>query len=163
GTLAQVDEGLYAAQNRYFRSLLIYWTPKGADWRLPVFPGGYLIGGVLLLNLIAAHIKRFSFSRKKIGIFLTHVGLIVLLLGGLLTDLLQVETHMRLSEGQSRNYSESGMHCELAVIDKTASEVDQVVAIPEGILAKRGEIQHANLPFRIRVKEYAANSVPVPR
>src|SRR6188474_3132524 len=50
GTLAQVDEGLYAAQNRYFRSLLVYWSPKGADWRIPVLPGGYLLGGILLIN-----------------------------------------------------------------------------------------------------------------
>jgi hypothetical protein len=163
GTLAQVDEGLYAAQNRYFRSLFIYWTPKGVDWRVPVFPGGYLIGGMLLLNLVAAHIKRFSFSRKKVGIFLTHVGLVILLLGGLLTDVFQVETHMRLSEGQSKNYSESGMQCELAIIDKSASDSDEVVAVPETILAKRGGIRHSRLPFTLRVREYAANSSPLPR
>src|SRR3989442_8992813 len=46
GTIAQVDEGLYNAQNRFFRSLLIWWSPKGADWRMPIFPGGYLIGAV---------------------------------------------------------------------------------------------------------------------
>src|SRR2546423_13999814 len=51
GTLAQVDEGLYDAQNRYFRSLLIWWGPHGASWHIPVFPGGYLIGGGLLVNL----------------------------------------------------------------------------------------------------------------
>src|ERR1039458_5828048 len=45
GTLAQVDLGLYKAQNEFFRSFIIYWGPKGASWRMPVFPGGYLIGG----------------------------------------------------------------------------------------------------------------------
>jgi hypothetical protein len=54
GTLAQVDLGLYKAQNEYFRSFFIYLGPKGASWRFPVFPGGYLIGGVLLINLLAA-------------------------------------------------------------------------------------------------------------
>src|SRR6266550_870729 len=42
GTLAQREEGLYAAQNRYFRSLLIWWTPAGGHWKVPVFPGGNL-------------------------------------------------------------------------------------------------------------------------
>src|SRR5437773_10505172 len=30
GTLAQVEVGLYKAQNEFFRSFLIYWAPKGA-------------------------------------------------------------------------------------------------------------------------------------
>src|ERR1035438_7801825 len=63
GTLAQVDLGLYKAQNEFFRSFIIYWGPKGASWRMPVFPGGYLIGGVLLLNLIAAQLRRFTFTQ----------------------------------------------------------------------------------------------------
>src|SRR2546421_9776652 len=67
GTLAQVDLGLYKAQNEFFRSFFIYWGPKGTSWRIPVFPGGYLIGTVLLINLLAAHLKRFTLSRKKIG------------------------------------------------------------------------------------------------
>ena len=85
GTLAQVDLGLYKAQNEYFRSFFIYWGPKGVDWKVPVFPGGYLIGSVLLINLVSAHFSRFVWTRKKIGIWLVHVGLILLLLGQLLT------------------------------------------------------------------------------
>ena len=81
GTFAQVNEGLYAAQNRYFRSFFVWWGPNAAAWRIPVFPGGYLIGGVLLINLIAAHARRFKFSRKKIGIFIIHFGLVLMLLG----------------------------------------------------------------------------------
>ena len=52
GTLAQVDLGLYKAQNEFFRSFFVYWGPKGASWRIPVFPGGYLIGGVLLISFV---------------------------------------------------------------------------------------------------------------
>ena len=54
---------------------------------VPVFPGGYTIGGLLLLNLVAAHVYRFKFEWKKSGILLTHLGLIVLLVGELLTGL----------------------------------------------------------------------------
>ena len=31
GTIAQVELGLYKAQNEYFRSFFIYWGPKAAD------------------------------------------------------------------------------------------------------------------------------------
>src|SRR5271155_6116478 len=67
GTLAQVDEGLYNAQARYFRQWLIF----GLDLfgrKIPlILPGGYLIGTMLLINLIAAHVYRFQLSVKKIG------------------------------------------------------------------------------------------------
>ena len=48
GTLAQVDEGLYAAQNRYFRSFLIYWTPGGATWGISTRYGSPVYGWVPL-------------------------------------------------------------------------------------------------------------------
>ena len=51
GTLAQVDLGLYKAQNEFFRSFLVFWGPKSATWKVPVLPGGYLVGGVLLTLL----------------------------------------------------------------------------------------------------------------
>src|SRR5438105_7764603 len=81
GTLAQVDEGLYQAQTRYFKSFLIYWSPAGSSFSFPVFPGGYLLGTLLLANLLSAHISRFKLTRKKIGIFAIHSGIILLLMG----------------------------------------------------------------------------------
>lgn len=158
GTLAQVDEGLYQAQNRYFRSLLIYWTPKGTDWKVPVFPGGYLIGGVLLVNLLSAHAKRFKFKPEKTGIIITHAGVILLLVGQFATDLSQVESHMRLTEGEAKNYSENGRDSELAVIDRGNPEFDEVVAIPASRLAVEKELRHEKLPFTIRVKTFLPNS-----
>src|SRR5437762_13301655 len=83
GTLAQVDLGLLKAQNEFFRSFFIYWGPKGASWKIPIFPGGYFVGGLLLINLVTAHVKKFTFTRKKAGIWLVHVGVILLLLGQL--------------------------------------------------------------------------------
>ena len=86
GTLAQVDEGLYQAQTRYFRSFFVWWSLSGSSGlRLPVLPGVYLIGTVLLANLIAAHVKRFGLTRKKLGILMIHSGLVLLLVGQLLT------------------------------------------------------------------------------
>src|SRR2546421_11890964 len=96
GTLAQVDLGLYKAQNEFFRSFFIFWGPKGAGWKMPIFPGGYLVGGVLLINLVAAHFSRFKWTRKKAGIWLVHFGIILLLLGQLLTDMLSHESALHL-------------------------------------------------------------------
>ena len=158
GTLAQVDLGLYKAQNEFFRSFIIYWGPKGASWRIPVFPGGYLIGGVLLINLLATQIRRYAFTASKMGLWMVHVGLILLLLGQLLTDLLSRESTLHLRNGETRNYSETEREAELALIDTTDPAADKVVAIPQGVLANEQSIRPGDLPFTIRVKQFFGNS-----
>src|SRR5262249_50728782 len=158
GTLAQVHLGIHEAQQRYFQSWLVWWPAEGRGLRLPIFPGGHLIGAVLLVNLIAAHAKRFRWTWRKSGIHLTHAGLIIMLAGGLFTDLFAVESHMRLERGDTRNYSEDQRHMELAVIDTTDNELDQVTAIPESILKKNRTIDHWSLPFRIVIRNFYQNS-----
>src|SRR5262245_41698058 len=154
GTIAQVHLGLYKAQNEFFRSFFVYWTPAGSTWRIPVLPGGYLLGGVLLLNLITAHVKRFSFTRKEAGIWLVHAGRSLPLLGQVLTDVLSRETLMHIREGGTKNYSEFDREAELAIVDVTDPSSDLVVAIPQGKLRQKGEIRLSALPFAVRVKEF---------
>ena len=158
GTLAQVDLGLFKAQNEFFRSFFIYWGPKGASWKIPIFPGGYFVGGLLLINLVTAHVKKFTFTRKKAGIWLVHVGVILLLLGQLLTDMLSRESSLHLREGEAKNYSEIERETELAVIDVTDPDSDKVLAVSQSALMHRKEIEHPDMPFKIRVKDYFPNS-----
>ena len=158
GTLAQVHLGIHEAQQRYFQSWLVWWPAEGRGLRMPIFPGGHLIGAVLLVNLIAAHTKRFRWAWRKLGIHLTHAGLIIMLAGGLFTDLFAVESHMRLERGDTKNYSEDQRHMELAVIDMTDHDLDQVTAIPESVLKNNRTIDHWSLPFRIVVRNYFPNS-----
>ncbi|HEY3853632.1 MAG TPA: cytochrome c biogenesis protein ResB [Verrucomicrobiae bacterium] len=160
GTLEQVPLGLYEVQSRFFRSFLIYWSPAGATWKIPIYPGGWLIGMVLLMNLLAAHVKRFKFERRKIGILLIHGGLILLLVGQFVTEIFQIESQMVLRVGQTKNYSEDGRKNELAVIDTTDAKTDKVVVIPESIVAKGGEIRTPLLPFALRVEKFLPNAAP---
>ena len=155
GTLAQVDEGLYQAQARYFKS---WWILRPLNWPI-IFPGGYLLGTVLLVNLLAAHAKRFQLTRKKTGIFMIHAGIILLLLGQLLTDVLSRESAMRLTEGESRNYSEDFQRNELALVDTSDPQTDSVISVPERLLATRKEFPVPQTPFTVRVKNYWPNSM----
>jgi len=159
GTLGEVHLGLYKAQTEFFRSFFIYWQPAGAHWKIPVFPGGYFLGTALLLNLIAAHTSRFRLTRDKIGLWIIHAGLILLILGQLVTDMFAAESQMHLRQGQIKNYSESDRMDELAVSDVTDPKLETVMAIPERLLAKKGDIHNAQLPFIVRVKEFYANSL----
>ena len=158
GTLAQVHLGIHEAQQRYFQSMFVWWPAQGGGFKVPVFPGGHLIGAVLLVNLIAAHAKRFRWAWRKLGIHLTHAGLIIMLAGGLFTDLFAVESFMQLKRGDTKNYSEDQRRTELAVIDTTDSDLDQVTAIPDVVLRHNRVIDHGSLPFRIAVRNFYPNS-----
>ena len=159
GTLAQVHLGIHEAQQRYFQSMFVWWPPDGRGFQIPIFPGGHLIGAVLLINLIAAHLKRFRWSWRKLGIHLTHAGLIIMLAGGLFTDLFAVESHMQLANGDAKNYSEDKRQTELAVIDTSGDDLDQVTAIPDTVLRHNRVIDHWSLPFRIAVRNFYQNSL----
>jgi len=181
GTLAQEPLGLYLTQERFFKSFFvdyasmaaavkkmlqmagIYLTPSTSEQvmmasRIPVFPGGYGLGFVFLLNLIASQIKTFELSWTKAGLQAVHLGLILLLVGQLMTDMMATESTMHIREGQAKNYSEVERYVELAFVDVSNPAFDRVTSIPQDILAKEGEIVHDSLPFRIRVNKYYANS-----
>ncbi len=162
GTVAQADEGLYQAQVRYFKQWLV-WGVTLWGHRLPlVLPGGYLIGTVLLLNLVAAHIKRFHLSWAKMGVHLTHGGVVIMLAGQLATDMLSVESHLALREGETKSYTESHLENELVFARDVADGKEEVVAIPERkLIAKNASfvlpIKPSGEPIRIRVKAYGVN------
>ncbi|HEY3897102.1 MAG TPA: cytochrome c biogenesis protein ResB [Chthoniobacter sp.] len=158
GTVAQADEGLFQVQERYFRHWYIIGTTLWGH-HLPwfVWPGGYTLGFGLLINLIAAHIKRFQWKMSKFGIHLTHLGIIILLVGQLATDMLQVESHMTFMEGDTGNFIESPRHHELVFVADAGKGNDEVVSVPEAMLVKGKEISHPKLPFKIEVKDYSPN------
>ena len=156
GTLAQVQAGLYDTQNRFFRSFFVYWQPGSIE--IPVFPGGYLIGTMLFLNLLIAHARYYQPGKRKIGIILIHFGIVLLLVGQMLTDALSVESVVHLRIGETKNYSEAARAYELAVVDMTGKDADRVVAIPMHRLARSEGFSGADLPFTVRLKTYYGNS-----
>ncbi len=156
GTLDQVHLGIWTVQAKYFNTFIVYW--RVGDMSLAVFPGGYTLGGLLLINLLAAHFYRLELTWRKLGLWLTHAGLILLLVGQLLTSVWQDEYQMRLDQGETKNYSESYRNIELAIVETTDPKWDDVIAIPEAPLARKESIQHPKLPFRIAITTYLPNA-----
>jgi hypothetical protein len=160
GTILQVKYGLYEAQERYFRSWIAWLdvAPYSKDFehiKIP-FPGGMLLGSLLLLNLIAAHARRLQLRWNKGGLILVHLGIILMLLGELFTALLSEESQMRLDEGQTSNYSSSAREVELAVIQVKPDGTESVTVIAEANL-KNGEVFEMDR-FKIRVVGHFQNS-----
>jgi hypothetical protein len=173
GTLAQVDEGIWTVLTKYFRTGLA-WVPFQVFVRFGQiffelspnasmpgyfpFPGGWLIGGLLLANLLAAHTVRFKLSWKRSGILVLHAGLVVMMVSELITGLLAVENRMVILTGQSADYLQHHLKLEFAIIDPSNSSNDDVVVIPGAMLRKGGTIQHDLLPFDVEVVRYMVNS-----
>src|SRR6267142_2726074 len=144
GTWAQIDAGPQQVQKKYFHSFYTwvdFSTLIPRSYHIPGgFPvlGGYTIGLLMLINLIAAHVLRFKLTWKRSGIILIHLGVILLLVGEGLTSALAVESQMPIDEGSSARYSHDIREAEFAVIEPSSSENDNVVVIADKKLKAGG-------------------------
>lgn len=157
GSLAQVHEGLLNAQERWFKSWIVLRHAGDVWWVPPIFPGGHLIGAVLLVNLLAAHFRRFQMSFPKFGIQLTHLGVVSLLIGQLLTDELAVESHMRFQEGETKAFTEHSRDSEVFFAREMDADHETIVSIPESLVAEKGTTTPEKLKAAVRVVDYQVN------
>jgi hypothetical protein len=155
-TLAQVRLGTLGAVNLYMRSWF-YWMPLG-DLSIPIFPGGALVGLVLVVNLVAAQARRLELSWKKAGIWVVHAGLIVLIVGEFVSGGFQVDARLAFEEGETANHVEVPREMELAVVDVTDPAVDDVYGVSETALARGGPVAIRGTPLEVRVKRYHRNA-----
>ena len=147
GTIVQKDIGLYAAQQTYFSSFIVWF------YGFP-FPAGYATLGIMTLNLLCKFCFLSTWTREKIGNHLVHFSIILLMVGALLTSLTMNEGYVALKEGQSasviRDYHDRALFI---------SKEDQVIAGPFDVL-DRGAL---DLPFEMKVTQTCENTAIRPR
>lgn len=160
-TLAQVDLGIYYAKQTYFDGVFVWGNFFG--YNLPYLPSGMSLGVLLFINLITAHFSRFKWDKFKIGIWLTHFGLMLLLLGAGLSQFFMIESQMQIKEGESALYSEHSYELELAIIEEVDGE-HVVTVIPYSELRLNTRIMIPNYDLTIEIKDRFKNSVirPIP-
>lgn len=171
GTLDQVHYGIWFTQHKYFHSFIAVWQypqqfPYGyaLQWVHIPMPGGYALGGLLILNLLCAHFRFFRARWDKAGIALIHGGLILLLVGQLATQIAQIDYFMWLEEGESKNYVEAFHHDEFVIIDRSNPDFDRVYSIPVNSAFRSGRIiEHPDWPFSVNVVDFTANAAIIPR
>ena len=167
-TWAQVDQGIWKVVQDYFRKTYVWielqnFLPGG--WQVSAgipWPGGVLIGILLVINLLAAHSVRFSLTWKRSGILMIHAAVLLFLVGEAVTGWLADESQMPIYVGETIEWSQDIREVELAVVDHSHPEHDRVVVVAGDALRKAsrsGEpIRNAKLPFQIRVDRYLENS-----
>ncbi|MDB5297090.1 MAG: cytochrome c assembly protein, partial [Phycisphaerales bacterium] len=127
-------------------------------WRAQLNPALPLI---LLTSAVAAAALALTgwLHRKRTGVIVIHFGLILILLGELVTARFAVESQLNLVEGQTQDWVHDIRHPELVVLDTTPADHDAVVAVPHGRIEQSGAtVADARLPFEIKVDEYLPNS-----
>jgi len=96
GTVAQKNMGLYEAQHLYFSSLFFWW--RG----IPL-PGGGLTLSLITVNITAKLFLNSPWHKRRAGIILTHIGVLLLLLGSGVTYFFSAEGFIALREGQTKS------------------------------------------------------------
>ena len=156
GTLAQKDLGLYEAQQRYF-SCWITWFGF-----IPT-PGGRTALFVMTFNLMFFMLKPVFWSFKKIGIIITHSGVLLLLIGGGVTAWFSTEGNMVIKEGETSNVVIDLFAKELVIIDDDDVKYDAITTISDNILKSGKKIESDFIPFDIEVIDYYVNCDPIRR
>ncbi len=151
GTIYQTDNGLYAAKAKFFTS----WFFLALGF-IPI-PGGALTMSVLFLNLISSMIFRIGFRFKNIGNILTHIGILILLIGGFFTFLFSEESVLMLKEGEKSSWSNSYHAWELSVWnDKDGVRHYSVIDLKD--IEPDKSISFPDFPIKINVKKSFRNA-----
>lgn len=165
GTLEQQYTGLFEVQRKYFDSLfLIHYA---GDVPIPL-PGAALVMGVLFVNLIVGGIVRMRKGAATLGVLITHVGIALLVVAGLIKMQWSDDGHVTLYEGQASNTFQSYHHWEVAVIEKLdGARVRESVVPEESFTWARADeparVTSPNWPFALELRHFQPNSRVLPK
>jgi len=112
-------------------------------------------GGLAGLVLLAGCVLVF---RKRAGIVLLHSGIALVMANELVVHTLHAEGQMQIKEGETVNFVYDIRAIELAVVDPSAAETDDVTVVPGAMLEAGKTIKDDSLPFDIRVEGFLQNS-----
>ncbi len=117
GTIYQVEFGLYAAQKKFFNAafILLGFIP---------LPSVQLILWALFINLVAALQTRIIWKKVSAGIYLIHIGLLLLLLSGFYTLYFSHESFIELREEETTSRSSDYYNWQLLLVNEDTGEKD---------------------------------------
>lgn len=141
GTVAQKYVGLYEATHIFFSSLILWAGP----FPLPGLP---LILAIISINLAGKLIFKSPWSVRNSGIIITHIGALLLLVGGLITAAFSEEGYLDIPVGQTRNIVSDYHDREFVILDQN----DQTISSYSPSQLRSGEVIK-NLPFQITITD----------
>ncbi len=146
GTIAQKYIGLYGALDKYFYSWIL-WAGY-----MPL-PGGLSVMSVFFLNLLARFLGYSVWTREKAGIHLAHAGVILLLIGGIISGISRTDTVLPMIKDELRGYTQSYDDAALTVY-KNGLRIKQFNL---NKVSDNQNLSHAELPFNLQVLNKCIN------
>ncbi|MBI2336157.1 MAG: cytochrome c biogenesis protein ResB [Deltaproteobacteria bacterium] len=156
GTIAQRYVGLFQAQQQYFSSFILWFGPAP-------LPGGYTTLGIIFINLVFFLIFKSVWKKENLGIIITHLGVLLLLVGAFLTAGFSTEGSMVIQEGATSNFVRDYHNVELVVRDTSPEDSDQETNFTQGWLKPGSVLKTDLLPFKIQVLSFCKNCDPIRR
>lgn len=149
GTLAQRTDGLYVAEQKFFASAILWVGP------LPL-PGGLAILTLITLNLLAKLLQQRVWTGRKLGTSITHISVLLLLLGGGVTMALREEGFIELTPNASGAIVTDYHARELVV------EQDGKTILQSPFESLQASESLNGLPFGLRVENLCRHCAPLP-
>ena len=115
GTIEQSELGLYLAQKKIFDSVFFMLGP------IPL-PGARLVMWVMFINLLIYMIFKFDYRWKKLGLIISHIGILALFLSSFITFHYSRESIITLKEGEASNISEDYYNWRVFLIKNSAAK-----------------------------------------
>ena len=152
GTIAQVNEGLFLAQKRFFHSWFFL-----AGGFIP-FPGAQLVLWILFLNLLCAAITHFAYLRSQVGILIIHFGLLIYFVAAFVTFNVAKESQLTLRETAGSNVSSSYHEWELSIWKVEDENQKNVTAFDSHYFKTNDKLSIPENHLTFTVKAYYSNA-----
>ncbi len=165
GTVEQVNHGLYLTQKKYFESLFVVHPLFNA---IPiVLPGVYLLLILLSINIFLGGIVRLRKSWTQVGVFISHGGILLLLVGGFITYKYSESGHLTLYEGEQSAVFKSYHEWELAITGPAQEGGRAEYVLDEHLFRRLGAdetrvVTSPDWPFSLTLRAFMPNAMPRP-
>ena len=166
GTFYQIDNGLYQAKKHYFYSYITDVSVFG-KFKVPI-PGGMLLMLLLFINMFIGAVVKVRKRWRGVGLLISHIGMLMLLLGGFVTWKYASDGYMALYPGMKSSKVESYREWQLEIMPVSEdNKAEKAIVIPSGALEEVGEegeksFTSPELPFQVVVSNFHRNANVIP-
>ncbi len=158
GTISQKFFGLQNSLEKYFSAWFIQ------PMEMPLWlPSGRLIMAIIMLNLAAKMAVGSKWKVKMIGINITHFGVLLLMIGGMITAYTTTEGNIAIQEGQESSTFQDFHQMELAVTDHSPADHDSVTTFTAGFFSDQQSFSDPATPMSFKVTHFYKNCKLVER
>jgi hypothetical protein len=151
GTLFQTEHGLYEAQRQFFGYGIVF-----LGGYVPV-PSASLVLWVLSIQLSLTMFLVMPIRWQKMGLWVSHSGILALLIGGFITQMMAVESQVTLAEGEYAQFSTSYHDWELAIWE-AKGDTSHVVAWGNEDFQPGRSLEYQSYGLTVQVDAFYPNS-----